>query len=71
MAFLMKKQMSACEYCWGRSSLLGIDYYKAMEMAEKEKAPCTQDTIDGAKARAGQFWDEATQQDRRNAAVER
>ena len=60
--------MSACEYCWGRSRLLGIDYYDAMKMAEKENAPCTKATVEGAKARAGQWWDEETQTDKRDAA---
>ena len=42
------------------------DYYKSMADAEKNRAPCTQDTIEGAKARAGQFWDEEKQMDRRS-----
>ncbi len=62
--------MSACEYCWGRRGFFGDSgstdsYYAAMKDAEERKAPCTQDTLEGAKARAGQFWDEATQTDRR------
>lgn len=61
--------MSACEYCWGRRWLFDNDYYKAMADAEKSKAPCTTDTIEGAKARAGQFWDEATQTDKRHDAA--
>ena len=61
--------MSAGEYCWGMSRMFGIDYYEAMRLAESRKAPCTQDTLEGAKARAGQFWDEATQTDKRNAAA--
>lgn len=60
--------MSACEYCWGRRDLFGGDYYKAMKDAEERKAPCTQDTLEGAKARAGQFWDEERQCDRRKSA---
>lgn len=48
--------------------MFGDDYYAAMLDAEKRKAPCTQDTPEGAKARAGQWWDEATQRDRRDAA---
>lgn len=61
--------MPACEYCWGRRLFFGDDYYKAMKDAEERKAPCTQDTPEGAKARAGQFWDEATQRDKRVAAA--
>lgn len=59
--------MSACEYCWGRRWMFGNDYYKSMEAAEKEKAVCTTDTLEGAKARAGQFWDEEKQMDRRKS----
>lgn len=60
--------MSACEHCWGQRYLFNNDYYAAMKDAEERKAPCTQDTLDGAKARAGQWWDEEKQQDRRIAA---
>ena len=45
--------------------MFGDDYYKAMKDAEETKAPCTTDTIEGAKARAGQWWDEERQIDRR------
>lgn len=58
--------MSACEYCWGRRWMFDNDYYKSMEDAVKNHAACTTDTLEGKKARAGQFWDEATQQDRRD-----
>jgi len=63
--------MSACEYCWGRRWMFDDDYYKAMADAEKNKAVCTTNTLEGAKARAGQFWDEDAQQDRRSAAKEK
>lgn len=59
--------MPACEYCWIRRFFFDNDYYKSMKAAEDEKAPCTTDTLEGAKARAGQFWDEEKQRDRRDA----
>ena len=63
--------MSACEYCWGRRHLFNNDYYAAMKAAEECKAPCTTDTPEGAKARAGQWWDEEKQIDRRAAVLDR
>lgn len=63
--------MPACEYCWGMSRMLGIGYYEQMQRAENEQAPCTKDTIQGAMARAGQFWDEGNQRDKRSAAADR
>ena len=61
--------MSACEHCWARSRLLGIDYSYQVECAERVNAPCTQDTPEGARLRAGQFWDEEKQVDRREAIL--
>ena len=72
--------MSACEHCWGlarsRSYHSGgttaDEYYIQMERAERENAPCTQNTLEGARLRAGQWWDEATQRDKRtDAALDR
>lgn len=68
--------MSACEHCWGiaRSQAYHTgrattdEYYIQMDRAERAKAPCTQDTLEGRRLRAGQFWDEAKQQDSRDAA---
>lgn len=60
--------MSACEHCWSMSRLLGIEYHDQIERAEAEKSACTQDTIIGRRMRAGQWWDEATQKDLRDAA---
>jgi hypothetical protein len=57
--------MSACEYCWSMRHFFGGDYYASMKDAAERKAPCTQPTLEGAKARAGQFWDEEKQRDRR------
>lgn len=70
--------MSACEHCWSiaRSQAYHTggstadEYYVQMERAERRKEPCTQDTPEGARLRAGQFWDEAKQQDSRDAAGE-
>lgn len=59
-------QMSACEHCWETARLRRIEYHDQVERAEREKSPCTQDTIEGAKLRAGQWWDDETQTDRRN-----
>ena len=69
--------MSACEHCWGiaRSQAYytgrstADEYYIQMDRAERANAPCTQDTLAGAKLRAGQFWDEETQTDRRQSAA--
>lgn len=57
--------MSACEHCWSVSRLLGIDYGDQLARAEETKAPCTQDTIEGARLRAGQWWDDEAQRDGR------
>lgn len=61
--------MSACEHCWRMARLLGIEYHDQLAKAERDFAPCTQDTIQGAKLRAGQWWDEENQRDRRNDAA--
>lgn len=61
--------MSACEHCWSISRLLGIEYHDQVDKAEAARAPCTRDTIEGARLRAGQWWDDEKQIDRRNAAV--
>jgi hypothetical protein len=61
--------MSSCEHCWSRSRLLGIEYRDQLSRAERERHPCTQDTQEGARLRAGQFWDEAAQMDKRNLAA--
>ena len=62
--------MSACEHCWGMSRLLWIDYYEQMRRAENDGAVCTKDTLQGAIARAGQFWDDAAQRDKRTDAAQ-
>lgn len=63
--------MSACEHCWEKSRMLGIEYHDQIARAERDNAPCTQNTVEGAKLRAGQWWDEETQRDKRDAASHR
>lgn len=58
--------MSACEHCWSMSRLLGIEYHDQLERAERQSAPCTQQTTEGARLRAGQWWDEETKSDTRS-----
>lgn len=60
--------MSACEHCWSMSRLLRIDYGDQITKAEETNAQCTQNTVEGARLRAGQWWDEETQRDSRDAS---
>ena len=60
--------MSACEHCWGMAHLLRKEYHDVLEQAEREKWHCTENTPEGARLRAGQWWDEETQSDRRLGA---
>jgi hypothetical protein len=55
--------MSACEHCWEMSRFLGLDYQEQLAYAQRENWPCTQDTIEGRKLRAGQWWNEAEMRD--------
>ena len=64
--------MASCERCWwkahGREGFYhdpNAAYYAEMDEAQRTHAVCTLPTIEGAKARAGVYWDEATQSDRR------
>lgn len=52
------------------SRLRGIEYYNQLRRAEEENDACTQNTIEGKKLRAGQFWNEEKQMDSRDAAGE-
>lgn len=61
--------MSACEHCWGMARLMGIHYHDQLARAEREHATCTQDNIDGARLRAGQWWDEEKQRDSRSTDI--
>ena len=56
--------MAACEYCWSRRRD-GEEYWYTIHRAEREGWPCTKDTEEGARLRAGEYWDEATKTDRR------
>lgn len=57
--------MSACEHCWRMSRLTGIEYHDQLALAERDNLPCTRDSIDGARLRAGQWWDEEKKMDAR------
>lgn len=65
--------MSACECCWqARHGFQddidgpGAAYYKAMKAHEERGCVCTKDTLEGRRARAGQWWDEEKQIDTRD-----
>lgn len=59
--------MPSCECCWADSWCHEPDsYYRAMKEHEDRRCVCTQKTLEGRKARAGQFWDEETQTDTRD-----
>ncbi len=62
--------MSACEHCWTMARMLGIEYHDQISKAEQSNSPCTHNTIEGAKLRAGQWWDEEKQRDRRTDAAQ-
>lgn len=52
------------------SRLRGIEYYSQLRRAEEENDACTQNTIEGKRLRAGQFWNEEKKIDSRDAARE-
>ena len=64
--------MASCEYCWERKYLYAKDgysgYYRAMEAAQVEGWPCTKQDEEGARLRAGQFWDAERKVDTRTVA---
>ena len=59
----------SCEHCWALAQALGTDYSAELLRAERENAPCTRDDEDGARLRAGQFWDADRKIDRRAALL--
>jgi len=66
--------MASCERCWWAAhsrSTWDIDpsaaYHAELADAQERGDVCTRQTVEGAKARAGEYWDEATQRDRRLA----
>jgi hypothetical protein len=57
--------MASCERCWGDAfvmSLGGGDHVDIYHRLVKERPPCS------PQEQAGQWWDEATQRDRRTPA---
>lgn len=62
--------MASCERCWSRSDG-AEDYSRVMREAERDELECTKNTVEGARLRAGQWWDEATQRDTRTTRVTR
>ena len=62
--------MSACECCWWSKSLFqdpSEAYHRALKEHQDSGCVCTKDTLEGRKARAGQWWDETLQRDSRSA----
>jgi hypothetical protein len=65
--------MASCECCWDSANSksffslrdIGDCYHEAMREHEERGCECTKDTREGAKLRAGQFWDEERQLDKR------
>ena len=57
--------MPSCERCWVEAQRWNIEYQEQLRRAEVNGEPCVQNTPEGAKLRAGQFWDEKLQRDRR------
>ena len=60
--------MASCEHCWSRSHD-AEGYYRVLREAERDGDECTKNTIEGARLRAGQWWDEVTQRDTRTTPV--
>jgi hypothetical protein len=62
----------SCEHCWNEARKpdgCPSEHYSAtMRRAEAEGWPCTKNTEEGARLRAGDYWDEATKRDTRTAA---
>jgi hypothetical protein len=67
--------MASCEYCWERRHDYAVNgdpvagYYRAMGTAEEEGWPCTTPTEEGARLRAGQYWDAERKVDTRLAGA--
>jgi hypothetical protein len=59
----------SCEHCWYVAQLTGMGYSEVVVLAEQAGWSCTKDDLCGRQLRAGQFWDEATQRDSREAGV--
>lgn len=55
--------MASCECCWSeadRRGFGGIDvpdiYHEVLKEHKENECECTKDTKEGARLRAGQFW---------------
>ncbi len=59
--------MTTCEDCWAHSELTGESYEATVRKAERDRWPCTKNTEEGARLRAGQFWDSKRKVDMREA----
>lgn len=63
----------SCECCWEAFSFLkyerpGLVYSQVTAEHQERGCVCSKNTPEGAKARAGQFWDEEKQRDSREPA---
>ena len=58
-----------CEHCWHNSDpeRRPDSYYFAMAEAERDGAPCTKPDEQGARLRAGEYWDAERKIDTRRA----
>lgn len=70
--------MAWCECCWSASAIrrrFGPDadtaYSDVLRQHEERGCVCTQETLEGRRAAAGQWWDEGRQMDSRDLATER
>lgn len=54
-----------CEHCWAVAGGSYTEYKRVIARADREEWPCIKNTLEGAKLRAGQFWNEATMSDTR------
>lgn len=57
--------MPSCECCYARSGGSYDDYLETLGIHLVNKCVCTKETIEGKRARAGQWWDEERQVDTR------
>lgn len=53
----------SCEHCWGVAVASGEEYRTVLTRAENQGWACTKMDLHGARLRAGQFWNDATQSD--------
>lgn len=66
--------MASCECCWDAMTfhqrVIGTDikYSEVCRQHEEEGCLCTQNTPEGRRKQAGQFWDDTLQRDSREPA---